>query len=167
MDEVFYLAASSTCPFVAYKFNINFTVYNVDAAVMSYFYHHNDQIFSWINDGFCKPVENSGVLLLQANHYWCIKAKGMEVPTIDPGNHIKAHKAKFKVENVNALEMNSDNSDDDSEKDSEGNYRETMTNKTSHKFVAEEKQKIKSVMGNPNEERMGCMLWMGKCLKWS
>ncbi len=79
----------------------------------------------------------------------------MEVPTIDPGNHIKAHKATFKVENVNTLEMNSDNSDDDSEKDSEGNYRETMTNKKSHKFVAEEKQKIKSIMGNPNEERMG------------
>ncbi len=56
---------------------------------------------------------------------------------------------------MEALDLHHDSSDNASDKDSEGNYRETMTNKKSHKFVAEEKQKIKSIMGNPNEERMG------------
>ncbi len=37
MDDDYYLEASSTCPLIAYKFNINFTVYNVDAAMTSYF----------------------------------------------------------------------------------------------------------------------------------
>ncbi len=33
MDQKWYLEASSTCPLIAYKFNINFTVYNVDAGI--------------------------------------------------------------------------------------------------------------------------------------
>ncbi len=44
MKDKWYLEASSTCPLIAYKFNINFTVYNVDAAMTNYFYHYNDQI---------------------------------------------------------------------------------------------------------------------------
>ncbi len=46
MDEEFYLEASSTFPLIAYKFHINFTVYNVNAAMMSNFYRHDDLIFS-------------------------------------------------------------------------------------------------------------------------
>ncbi len=45
MDQKWYLEATSTCPLIAYKFNINFTVYNVDAGMTSYFYHYNGQIF--------------------------------------------------------------------------------------------------------------------------
>ncbi len=78
MEDRWYLEASSTCPLIAYKFNINFTVYNVDAAMTNYFYHYNDQIFCWVNDGYCKPVENSCVLLLHKYHYWCIKARGIQ-----------------------------------------------------------------------------------------
>ncbi len=42
MEDDWYLEASSTCPLIVYKFNINFTVYNVDAGMTNYFYHHND-----------------------------------------------------------------------------------------------------------------------------
>ncbi len=38
MIEKWYLEASSTCPLIVYKFNINFTVYNGDAAMTNYFY---------------------------------------------------------------------------------------------------------------------------------
>ncbi len=69
MDQKWYLEDSSTFPLNTYKFNINFTVYNVDDAMTNYFYHYNGQIFCWVNDGYCKPVENNCVLLLHNNHY--------------------------------------------------------------------------------------------------
>ncbi len=87
MDEKWYLEATSTCPLIAYKLNINFTIYNANSAMTHYFYHYKyqneEQIFCWINDSFRKPVENSVVLILHDSHYYCIKAKGTEVPTID------------------------------------------------------------------------------------
>ncbi len=39
MDQKWYLEALSNCPLFAYKFNLNFTVYSVDAGMTSYFYH--------------------------------------------------------------------------------------------------------------------------------
>ncbi len=54
IKDRWYLEASSTCPLLAYKFSINFTVYNVDAGMTNYFYHHKyqneEQIFYWIRD---------------------------------------------------------------------------------------------------------------------
>ncbi len=68
IDQKFYLEASSPCPLIAYKFNINFTVYNVDAAMTNYFYHFNNKIVRWANNSFCKPVVNSVALLLHDCH---------------------------------------------------------------------------------------------------
>ncbi len=80
--------------------------------MMNYFYHHKyqneDQTFCWVNNCFCKPVENSCVLILHDNHYCCIKASGTEVPTIDPGKLILfkiSCRATFNNGNVDALEM--------------------------------------------------------------
>ncbi len=101
MDQKFYLEATSTCPFIAYKFNTNFTVYNVDAAIANYFDHYNDQIFTWVNDCFCKPVEDSFVLLCHDHHFWCIQTRGTKLPTIVHRNLIlckKSHKASFRIE---------------------------------------------------------------------
>ena len=83
MKDRWYLEATSTRPLIAYKFNINFTIYNTNSAMTHYFYHYKyqneEQIFCWINNGFCKPVVNSVVLILHDSHYYCIKAKGTEV----------------------------------------------------------------------------------------
>ncbi len=45
MKDRWYLEALSTCPLIAYIFNDNFTIYNVDAAMKNHFYQKNDQIF--------------------------------------------------------------------------------------------------------------------------
>ncbi len=95
-----------------------------------YFYHYKyqneEQIFCWINDGYCKPVENSCVLLLHDCHYYCIKTRGTEVPTIDPGKMIlceESRRATFNPAEVDALDMDKDDSNNASDKDSEGNYK--------------------------------------------
>ncbi len=114
MNDRWYFEASSTFPLIAYKFNINFNVYNMDAAMTNYFYHYNDQIYHWINDGFCKPVENSCILLLHDCHYWCIQARGTEAPTIDPGELILckiSRRACFVTGNMDALDMDKDEDD--------------------------------------------------------
>ncbi len=121
MDQRWYLEAISTCPLILYRFNIYFTVYNVDAAMTNYFYHYNGQIFYWVNDDYCKPVENSCVLLLHNIHYWCIKTRGTKVPTIDSGKFILCEiscRASFDIEKMDALEVKEDDSDNASEKDS-------------------------------------------------
>ncbi len=133
MDKKWYLEATSTCPLIAYKFNINFPIYNANSAMTHYFYHYKyqneEQIFCWINNGFCKPVVNSVVLILHDSHYYCIKAKGSEVPTIDPGKMIlceESHRATFNPAEVDALDMDKDDSNNASDKDSEGNDIEKM-----------------------------------------
>ncbi len=63
----------------------------------------------------------------------------MKTPVIDPGNLIlceESCKASCDVQKVDALDVKDDGSNDDSDKDSEGNYRE----KKYCKFVAEEKR---------------------------
>ncbi len=136
MKDKWYLEASSTCPLIAYKFNINFTVYNVDAAMTNYFYYHKyqnkEQIFCWVNDGYFKPVEKSCVLLLHIYCYWCIKTTGFEVPTIDTGKMILSEisrRATFDTEKVGALDMDKDDSNNESDQDSEGNYKQKMPKK--------------------------------------
>ena len=126
MEDRWYLEATSTCPLIAYKFNINFTIYNVNAAMTNYFYHYKcedeEQIYYWMNEGLCKPVENSCVLLLHNCHYWCIKARGTEKPTINPGKLILAEisrRASFDIGNVDSLDMDKDDNDNESDKDSE------------------------------------------------
>ncbi len=101
-----------------------------------------------IKDGYCKPVENSCVLLFHDHHYWCIKARGTEVPTIDPGKLILckiSRRATFYTENVNAQEMKEDDNDNASETDSE-----KMPKKKNRKVIAEEEQKGELEMKIPN-----------------
>ncbi len=71
-------------------------------------------------------------MLLHDRDYWCIRASGTVAPTIDPGKLILckiSHRATFDTENVDALDMNKDDSDKESDKDSEGNYKEKMPEK--------------------------------------
>ncbi len=102
----------------------------------SYFYHHKyqnkEQIFCLSNDGYCKPVEISCVLLLNKHHYWCIKTRGTEVSTIDPGEMILCEiscRATFDTGKVDALVIDNDDSNNASDIDSDGNYKEKIPNK--------------------------------------
>ncbi len=82
------------------------------------------------------------MLLLHNCHYYCIKAIGTEVPTIDPGKMIlckESCRATFNPAEVDALDMDKDDSNNASDKDSEGNDIEKMPQKKIRKFVAEEK----------------------------
>ncbi len=95
------------------------------------------------------------MLLLHNCHYLCIKTRGTEVPTIDHGKLILcqiSRRATFDTEYVNALEMKEDDSNNTSDKDSEGNSKEKMAKKKIQKFVAEEEQKGESEMKNPNQD---------------
>ncbi len=72
---------------------------------------------------------------------------------------------------MNALEVKEDDSDNASDKDSEGNYREKMPKKKNQKFVAEEEQKVESEMKNPSDEKTtsekgSISASYGKVLKW-
>ena len=69
IGKEFYMEANRTFPLIASRFNINITLYNLDGITTSYFYHHNDHINVLQNNGLCKPVANSCVLVLQANHF--------------------------------------------------------------------------------------------------
>ncbi len=72
------------------------------------------------------------MLILHNRHYYYIKAKGTEVPTIDPGKMIlceESRRATFNPAEVNALDMDKDDSNNASDKDSEGNYKEKMPQK--------------------------------------
>ncbi len=82
INEKFYLEASSTFPLGAYKWKINITLYNIDAAMTIYLYHHDDQIYSWCNDRFCKPVDKICIFLLHGRHYQFIEGRGTEVLTM-------------------------------------------------------------------------------------
>ncbi len=85
-----------------------------------------------MNNGFCKPVENSVVLILHDSHYYSIKARGTEVPMIDPGKMIlceESRRATFNPAEVNALNMDEDDNDNASDKDSESNDIEKMPQK--------------------------------------
>ncbi len=68
-DKKFYLEASSTFPLVVNKWKINMTLYNVHSAMTNYFNHHGDTVYSWCNDGFCKPVDQSCIFFLHGSHY--------------------------------------------------------------------------------------------------
>ncbi len=48
--------------------------------------------------------------------------------------------------------MDKDNSNNESDKDSEGNYKENVPKKKIRKFVAEEEQEGESEMKNPNQD---------------
>ncbi len=85
-----------------------------------------------IKDAYCKPVENSFVWLLHDCHYWCIKARGTKAPTIDPGKLIQCKiscRASFDTEKVDTLDMDKGNSNNASDKNSEGNYKEKIPKK--------------------------------------
>ncbi len=77
------LEASSTFPLIDYKWKINITLYNANAAMTNY--HHVNKVCSWCNNGFCKHVDQSCIFLLHCRHYQFIEGCKMEVPTIDPG----------------------------------------------------------------------------------
>ena len=71
------------------------------------------------------------MLLLHNHHYWCITARGTEVPTIDPGKMIlceDSRRASFDIGKVDALDMDKDDNNA-SDKDSEGNAIEKMPQK--------------------------------------
>ncbi len=96
------------------------------------------------------------MFLLHNYHYWCIKAIGTKVPTTDPGNLIlckESHRASFEIEKVNALKVKEDDSDNGSDKYSEGDSREKILKKKIRKFVAEEEQKAESEMKNLSNEK--------------
>ncbi len=62
-------------------------------------------------------------------------------------------KASFKIENLNALELNDDDSDNASDKYSESNYREKMPKNKNRKFIAKEEQKVEPEMKNLSDEK--------------
>ena len=129
----FYLEATSTLPLVCYKWKINITLYIVDSAMTNYFYHHKGTVYSWYNDGYCKPVDKSGILYLHDHHYCFIEGIGTEVPTIDPGEMLYCEDTRqqgFDTTQVDPIEVN-DADEKESDKDSEGNSMEKMPTKKS------------------------------------
>ncbi len=120
---------------VEYKWKINITLNNADTVMTNYFYHHNDEIYSWCNDGFCKPVDQNWVLILHGNHYQFIEAIEIDIPTIDPGELIFCEDTcnkSFNVRKVAATEVRND-AKDDSNEDSEDSPFEKIPEKKSKK----------------------------------
>ena len=140
LPDDFHLEAYSTLPLICYKYNINITLYLVDLAKTSYCYHHKGTVYTWYNDGLCKPVDKSCILYLQDHHYCFIEGRGTEVPTIDPGEMVyteDTRRAGFDTTQVDAIQVNEDD-EKESDKDSEGNSMEKMPTKKVRKFVPDE-----------------------------
>lgn len=138
IPEKFYLEASATLPLVCYKWKINVTLYNITSATTNNFYHHKGIIYSWCNDGYCKPVDKSCILCLPHAHFYFIGGKGTEVPTIDLGEMVYCEDTRqegFDTMPVNAIQVNEDD-EKESDKDSGGNSMEKMPKKKVRKFVS-------------------------------
>ncbi len=141
IDEESFWKASSTFPLVAYKWEINITLYNVDFAMTNYFCHYGNCIYSCCNDRFRKSVDQSCIFLLYGSHYQFIEGSGTEVPIIDLEELLfceDTHRDHFDVEIVDAIEEIEDD-EDESDKDSEDNSMEKMKKKV-RKFVPMEKK---------------------------
>ncbi len=65
-----------------------------------------------------------------------------------------SRRATFDTGNVDALDMDKDDSENASDKDSEGHYKEKMPQKKIRNFVEEEKHEGESEMKNPNQNGM-------------
>ncbi len=102
----------------------------------NYFYHHGGTIYSWCNDGYCKPVDQSCISLLHNLHYQFIQGRGTEVPTIDPGGMLFCEdtcQEGFDGTKVNAIDVNEEG-EEESDKYSEDNSLEKMHKKKSEKL---------------------------------
>ncbi len=143
IDKKFYMEASLTFPLLAYKYKINITLYNLDAMMTSYCYHHDNRVVTWSNAGFCKPVDKSCEFILQSGHFYFIKGTGNEVPVIDPGNLMfleeiaQSNRSKARDDDIINL---TDKDEEKCEVDSTGEPLEIMPQKKKRKFNPKEKE---------------------------
>ena len=145
IDNEFWMEASLTFPLIAKKYRINITLYNLDAVMTSYCYHHDNRVVTWSNSGFCKPVDKSCEFILENGHFSLIKATGNEVPTIDPGNLIfleeiaQSNRNKARSDDV----VNLTNKDEDEcEVDSTGEPLEIMPQKKNENSIQKKKKEV-------------------------